>query len=203
MITDGVTMFVSWHEEDGVIVVRFRQSRVITDEAVQVTGHELMEAVEAAKPTGRMLVDFEGLDVMSSALIGKLVLLNKMARSESITLKFCNLSPNIREVFQVTRLHKVFDVSSDSSTFEPTPFDEPFGAYLASRGMTWTGNRRAVLAVVDKLPHEFTAGDVLAADKDVLGSEAVYEVLFELWDAGLLGQEKTECETFYRKLLHE
>ena len=46
----------------------------------------------------------------SAAMIGKIVLLNKKCKTEKVRLKLCEISDNIMEVFEITRLHKVLDI---------------------------------------------------------------------------------------------
>ncbi len=62
----------------------------------------------------RLLVDFRGVQFMSSAMIGKLVLLNKAAKQQSLDLRFANISPNVLEVFKITRLHELFRPDDDN-----------------------------------------------------------------------------------------
>ncbi len=88
----------------------------ILDEArIQQIGKELMEKGEEAGKTEskKMLLNFQGVQFMSSAMIGKLVLLNKKSKASNLTLKFCAISPNVLEVFKITRLNKVFDIQAD------------------------------------------------------------------------------------------
>jgi anti-sigma B factor antagonist len=72
-----------------------------------------MEMVTAATQSKKMLLNFQGVQFMSSAMIGKLVLLNKKAKTAEIDLKFCTISPNVLEVFKITRLNKVFKIFAD------------------------------------------------------------------------------------------
>ncbi len=71
-----------------------------------------MELVAMADQ-GKMVVDFSGVSFMSSAMIGKLVLLHKRCKSAEIKMKVCQISDNVMEVFKITRLHKVFDIQKD------------------------------------------------------------------------------------------
>jgi anti-anti-sigma regulatory factor len=50
---------------------------------------------------------------MSSAMIGKLVLLHKNAQQNSIDLRLARISENVLEVLKITRLAKVFRVDDD------------------------------------------------------------------------------------------
>ena len=60
-----------------------------------------------------MLLNFQGVQFMSSAMIGMLVLLNKKAKSAGIALCFCCISPNVLEVFKISRLDKIFRILDD------------------------------------------------------------------------------------------
>jgi anti-anti-sigma regulatory factor len=44
---------------------------------------------------------------MSSAMITKLVMLNKGCKAQGVKLKLCEVSPNVMEVFKITKLNKL------------------------------------------------------------------------------------------------
>jgi len=100
-------------EEEGVLVVNFTDAKILDEARIQQIGAELMEMVTAATQSKKMLLNFQGVQFMSSAMIGKLVLLNKKAKTAEIDLKFCTISPNVLEVFKITRLNKVFKIFAD------------------------------------------------------------------------------------------
>jgi len=100
-------------DEEGVLVVNFTDAKILDEARIQQIGSELMEMVTAASQNKKMLLNFQGVQFMSSAMIGKLVLLNKKSKQAEIELKFCNISPNVLEVFKITRLNKVFKILSD------------------------------------------------------------------------------------------
>jgi anti-sigma B factor antagonist len=100
-------------EEDGVLIVNFTDAKILDEARIQQIGTELMEMVTAASTNKKMLVNFQGVQFMSSAMIGKLVLLNKKSKTAEIALMFCSISPNVLEVFKITRLNKVFKIVAD------------------------------------------------------------------------------------------
>ncbi|MCA9146405.1 MAG: STAS domain-containing protein, partial [Planctomycetales bacterium] len=59
---------------------------------------ELMEVAVIAQGAARLTIDLRGVEVMSSAMLGKLVLLNKKAKAMSVKLNFCNPSPSVYEL---------------------------------------------------------------------------------------------------------
>jgi anti-sigma B factor antagonist len=200
-------MDIHWHEENGIIVVRFRRAAIADQELIQSIGTNLLDAVAAAERTGKMLINFEGVLSMSSAMIGKLVLLNKKAKQCRIDLKFCCIHPNVLEVFRITRLNRVFRITSepapddDGQAADASPFDLPFRRYLAERNLSWTKERQAILAAINIMPLVFSGNDVLTSMDGDLEPTTVFYTLFELWDAGLLEQVDGDGAVYYAKRL--
>lgn len=98
---------VSQHKDD-VLLVQFTSQKILSDVLIAQIGRELLELADQAN--GKMVLDFQGVTFMSSAMIGKIVLLNKKCKANSTTVKLCNIAPSIMEVFEITRLNKVFSI---------------------------------------------------------------------------------------------
>jgi anti-sigma B factor antagonist len=100
-------------EEKGeVLVVYFNDTKILDEAKIQQIGKELMEKVtEAANK--KLLLNFETVTFMSSAMIGKLILLNKKCKGDDIKLKMCNISDNVMEVFKLMRLNKILDLQTN------------------------------------------------------------------------------------------
>jgi anti-sigma B factor antagonist len=97
-------------ETDGVLIVYFNDSKILDEAKIQAIGAELIEAANNATDEKRLLLNFNGVGFMSSAMIGKLVLLSKKCKKETVDLKLCNISPNVAEVFKIMKLNKVFEI---------------------------------------------------------------------------------------------
>jgi anti-sigma B factor antagonist len=97
-------------ESEGVLVVFFTEAKILDEAKIQKIGTELVEAAAQADSTKRLLLNFKGVAFMSSAMIGKLVLLNKKCKTDGITLKLCEIAGNVAEVFKIMKLNKVFDI---------------------------------------------------------------------------------------------
>ncbi len=98
---------LSQHKDD-VLVVQFTSQKILSDVLIAQIGRELLELADEAN--GKMLLDFRGVTFMSSAMIGKIVLLNKKCKKSKTTIKLCNISASIMEVFEITRLNKIFSI---------------------------------------------------------------------------------------------
>ncbi|TWT94161.1 STAS domain-containing protein [Neorhodopirellula pilleata] len=92
-----------------VLVVGFTDVKILDSQRIELIGRELKEAVPSAAHK-RMVLNFSGVSFMSSAMITKLVMLNKHCKAQGVALKFCQVSPNVMEVFKITKLNKLFDI---------------------------------------------------------------------------------------------
>ncbi len=97
-------------ETDGVLIVYFNETKILDDSKIQKIGSELIDAATNTVANKRLLLNFSGVGFMSSAMIGKLVLLNKKCKTDEITLKLCGISGNVSEVFKIMKLNKIFQI---------------------------------------------------------------------------------------------
>jgi anti-sigma B factor antagonist len=109
--TNAMSSLRSRDVED-VLVVQFTDAKILDDTRIQQIGKELLDMTAKAQ-SGKMVLNFDGVSFMSSAMIGKLVLLNKKCKTSNIDLKLCQITANVFEVFKIMRLNKVFDIHKD------------------------------------------------------------------------------------------
>ncbi|MEM6689075.1 MAG: STAS domain-containing protein [Planctomycetota bacterium] len=95
-----------------VLVVGFTDSKILDSQRIEQVGKELADSVPQAIHK-KLLLNFRGVSFMSSAMITKLVMLNKQCKAQGVELKFCEVSPNVLEVFKITKLNKIFDIKTD------------------------------------------------------------------------------------------
>jgi anti-anti-sigma factor len=95
-----------------VLVVYFNDAKILDEAKIQQIGKELMEKVGETTDK-KLLLNFQSVTFMSSAMIGKLILLNKKCKADAINVKMCNISPNVMEVFKLMRLNKILDLQGD------------------------------------------------------------------------------------------
>ena len=100
-------------EVDGVRIVRFRDRRLFDENTVR----EVADQVHAATPdTGaiRLILDFAGVDLVSSSLLGKLILLQRRVDASGGKLRLCEMSGVVRAVFKTSNLDRLFAIDRDS-----------------------------------------------------------------------------------------
>ena len=96
--------------DQGMIsVVRFVDKKIVDSANIEQLGDELNDLVLQGKRED-ILLNFEGVEFMSSAALNKLISLNTKVKAVQGKLKLCNLKPDIREVFSITKLDRVFDI---------------------------------------------------------------------------------------------
>jgi anti-sigma B factor antagonist len=106
---------IEQREEGNVLVVSFKDFKILDEQRIAEIGYELTTLV-GQTPAGRMLVNFEGVTFMSSAMIGKIIQLNKNCKDKSVDLRLCSISANVMEVFKLMRLNKVLNIQKDEPT---------------------------------------------------------------------------------------
>ena len=96
---------------DGVTVVSFVDSKIVTEENIQEVGDQLYALVEDGHHT--LLLNFGNVQYLSSAALGKLINLKKKVGAVKGKLKLCCIHPDLLEVFRITRLDQVFEIHSE------------------------------------------------------------------------------------------
>src|SRR5688500_13883687 len=72
-----------------VLVIYFTDAKILDETRIGQIGQDLMSSAASAAQNKKMLVNFQGVQFMSSAMIGKLVLLNKKCKTDEVALKMC------------------------------------------------------------------------------------------------------------------
>lgn len=96
-------------EDGGVSVVRFVDKKIVDSGSIEQLGEEL-NALVTVEQRNMLLLNFDGVEFMSSAALNKLISLNTKVKAAAGRLKLCCLRAEIKEVFTITRLDRVFDL---------------------------------------------------------------------------------------------
>jgi len=97
-----------------VTVVKFVDKKILDEAGIQELGAELFSLVEHDNRRS-ILLNFDNVDFLSSAALGKLITLDRKVKQAQGRLKMSNIRPEILEVFQVTKLNKVFDIRAEEA----------------------------------------------------------------------------------------
>lgn len=100
---------------DGVTVVSFVESKIVSEESIQEVGEQLYSLVDS-EGHRQLLLNFGNVQYMSSAALGKLINLKKKVGAAGGKLKLCCIHPELKVVFKITRLDQVFEIFDEEQT---------------------------------------------------------------------------------------
>ena len=93
-----------------VTIVEFEDRKIIDELVIQELGRELLRLVEDGKL--KLVLNFDNVEFLSSAALGKLILLDKKAKEVGGQVKMCEIRNEIYTAFKITRLNEKFDITS-------------------------------------------------------------------------------------------
>ena len=96
-------------EIEDATVVNFEDRKILEEISISRIGEELA-ALVARKPHINLLLSFKNVEHLSSAALGMLITLDKQVQERNGKLRLSDITPQILEVFKITRLNKLFDI---------------------------------------------------------------------------------------------
>lgn len=101
--------------EAGILLIYFQDVRIIDERRITGLGQELTDLINNSDHE-RVILNFQNVSFMSSAMIGKLVEFENKCKAAKIALRLCNINDNVEEVFNLMRLNKVFTIDPDEES---------------------------------------------------------------------------------------
>ena len=98
---------VAWDE--GVLNIGFNEKNILDEGVIQFIGAEITELIDSA-PNPKLLINFDGVEHLSSAALGTLITINNKVSQKQGQLRLANIHPQIYEVFVITKLNKLFEI---------------------------------------------------------------------------------------------
>ena len=97
-------------DQNGILNIEFVNSEILDESNITSIRDELRALIEQSGKRPRLLLSFSNVKHLSSAALGMLIDANSRAKDRKGKLKLCAISPQILEVFKITKLDKVFDI---------------------------------------------------------------------------------------------
>jgi anti-sigma B factor antagonist len=91
-------------------IVTFNEERIVDEEQIRELQESFGPIIEKNQDK-ELILDFANVKFMTSALLGLLVRVHKKVCELGGQLRLSNLNPNLRKVFEITQLTKVFEIS--------------------------------------------------------------------------------------------
>jgi anti-sigma B factor antagonist len=101
-------------DRDDITVVNFVDKKILDEQNIQIIGEQLFSLVDELGRR-KVILNFSNVEFLSSAALGKLLTLNRKLQAVRGKLALCNIAKEIREVFQITKLDKLFSIQPDEN----------------------------------------------------------------------------------------
>ena len=96
-------------DDGGLTEIEFVDRNILDEANIQQIGEEIGRVLEK-KGHPRLLINFQNVDHLSSAALGMLITLNTKVADKGGHLALTNISGQIREVFTITKLDRLFEI---------------------------------------------------------------------------------------------
>ena len=93
-----------------VTFVTFTDERILEDKQLREL-QKSFETVIERNDNKKLILDFVNVKFMTSAFLGLLIRIHKKVCELDGQIQLCNVDPNIRRVFEITQLTKIFDIT--------------------------------------------------------------------------------------------
>ena len=104
---------LTFTEQGKIVIGSVRFSSVLSATNVAEFGSEVLDYIQA-HPSPNLLLNFEHVDYLSSAVLTELLRIKKAIEDTKGRLRLCGISTTIQEIFQITNLDQVFTLDGDS-----------------------------------------------------------------------------------------
>jgi len=98
-----------------ITVVNFIDRKILDEQNIQKIGEDLFSLIDELGRK-KILLNFSNVEYLSSAALGKFITLNKKVQASGGKLVMCNISDDIYEVFEITKLNKLFNIQKEEQT---------------------------------------------------------------------------------------
>ncbi len=92
-----------------ITVASFIDKKILEETNIQVLGNQLFSLVED-DGSRKVILDFSNVEYLSSAALGKLIVMDKKVKADKGQLSMCCVRGEILEVFQITKLDILFKI---------------------------------------------------------------------------------------------
>jgi anti-sigma B factor antagonist len=109
----AVTPRIQVSQADGVQVIRFTDRQLFDERTVREVADQILAALPNDGSPIRLILDFTDVNLVSSTLLSKLILLQRRVATSGGKLRLCEMSPVIQQVFRTSNLDRLFTIDRD------------------------------------------------------------------------------------------
>ena len=101
-------------KRENATVVRLGEHRILNEVTIQLMGDELFRVADQPD-CDNLLLDFTGVERLTSSMLGKLVVLKRKMESKRGKLMLCDIGPEIRGAFKSSGLDRILDIRENEA----------------------------------------------------------------------------------------
>ena len=94
---------------EDAVQIEFTSRKILDEANIAEIGEQLTLIVEKER-CPRLIISFAAVDHLSSAALGTLITINNKIKQKSGQLRLSDINPQIYEVFNITKLNKLFRI---------------------------------------------------------------------------------------------
>jgi anti-sigma B factor antagonist len=102
---------ISIYYAQNATVVTLTDEKILEDEDIKSLEDSIMPLIDGQV---NLVIDFTSVKFLSSAVLGLLIRISKRISEHKGKLRLCGIGPRIYEIFKITRLNEIFDISDDA-----------------------------------------------------------------------------------------
>ena len=101
------------NETNGITVIRFQDRQLFDERTVREVADQILAALPNDSSPIRLILDFSDVNLISSTLLSKLILMQRRVANSGGKLRLCEMSPIIQQVFRTSNLDRLFSIDRD------------------------------------------------------------------------------------------
>ena len=95
--------------ESEILTIFITDPKILDGPTIEQIYKDLVAVLEKTEQQN-VILDFQAVQFMSCAALGMLIRINKKCKEFKANLKLCSIHPDIKQVFKITGLDKVFTI---------------------------------------------------------------------------------------------
>jgi anti-sigma B factor antagonist len=111
---NGPNAHLTVSQEGEVTIVELLDRNILEEANITAMGDHIGSVIDE-QTNPKLLIDFQHVEHLSSAALGSLIKINTKIKEKGGQLRLSNIDPQIREVFLITKLNKLFQIHDDRS----------------------------------------------------------------------------------------
>lgn len=96
-----------------VVQIEFVDRNILEEGCIQQIGEEITQVINQ-NDNLKLLISFDHVEHLSSAALGVLITVNNKVKQKKGQLRLSNIDPQIKEVFVITNLNKLFAIHDNN-----------------------------------------------------------------------------------------